>query len=100
MLQSKPEALLAGLSLRHNRLKLLRLLSVLVEDELNGIIVAVFFIDSSYVNEITGILDVDAAIISNNDVVASSIDASADLETLLQTRIDLNEEHQSFNVHL
>lgn len=71
---------------------------ILVANELNGIVVAIFFIDNSYVTSITDILDVDAAIISNNDVVASSIDASAELETLLQTRINLAEDHQSFNI--
>lgn len=71
---------------------------ILVANELNGIVVAIFFIDNSYVTSITDILDVDAAIISNNDVVASSIDASAELETLLQTQINLAEDHQSFNI--
>lgn len=71
---------------------------VIVDDSLNGIIVAVLFIDSSYIEEIGTILDVDSAIISENDVVASSIDASANLPLLLQTRIDLDAGIQSINI--
>lgn len=71
---------------------------ILLDNELNGIIVAIFFINDSYITEITDILDVDAAIISNNDIVASSIDENVNLAELLQTRINLDEAHQSFNL--
>lgn len=72
---------------------------VMVDETMTGIIVAIFFIDNSYVEEISTILDVDAAIISENDVVASSIDASANIELLLQERLDLNAgEMQSINI--
>lgn len=71
---------------------------VLVDEELNGIVVAVFFIDNTYINEIADILDVDAAIISENDIVASSIDDSANLQMLLQERIDFTLDDQSINI--
>lgn len=71
---------------------------VIVDEELNGIVVAVLFIDNSYVEEIGTILDVDSAIITDNSVVASSIDDSANLELLLQTRLDLETGMQSINI--
>src|SRR5690606_15658394 len=71
---------------------------VFVDEELNGIVVAVLFINNSYVEEIGTILDVDSAIITDNSVIASSIDESANLELLLQTRLDLDSGMQSINI--
>lgn len=57
---------------------------VIHDGEITGIVVAVFFINNSYVQEIGIILNVDAAIISDNAVIASSVDRSSGFELLLQ----------------
>ncbi|MGB7338047.1 MAG: ATP-binding protein [Phototrophicaceae bacterium] len=71
---------------------------VLLDEQLTGIIIAVFFIDESYINEISSILDVDAAIINDNDIVATTSGTNLDIATLLQTQLDLTQETQVFNV--
>lgn len=57
---------------------------VMENDEIQGIIVAVIFIDNSYIENISAMLGVDAAIIRDNAAIASNIDPSSGYEQLLQ----------------
>jgi signal transduction histidine kinase len=57
---------------------------VIDNDELQGIVVAVIFIDNSYIEDIGFMLDVDAAIVRNNGAVASTIDPSSNFDLILQ----------------
>ena len=54
------------------------------DEAIMGVIVAVYFVDTSYVEDISSILNVDAAIVRDNDLVASTIDRSSEYERLLQ----------------
>jgi hypothetical protein len=53
------------------------------EGQLSGIVMAVFFLDDVYVQEIGTILNVDAAIVSDNAPVATSIDDSSGYELMI-----------------
>jgi len=57
---------------------------VIAEDEVVWLVVAVFFMNDIYVEEIGSVLNVDAAIVQNNAVIASSIDRSSGYELMLQ----------------
>ena len=52
--------------------------------EVRGAILAVIFIDEEFVNNIGGILNVDIAIVKDNDPIAPMIDPSSGYELLLQ----------------
>jgi signal transduction histidine kinase/DNA-binding response OmpR family regulator len=53
------------------------------DGELTGIVMAVFFLDDVYVEEIGAILNVDAAIVRDNAPVATSIDRSSGYEKMI-----------------
>lgn len=52
--------------------------------ELQGIVVAVFYLDDSFVTQVRDILGADVAVVKDNDVVVSTIDRASGYELLLQ----------------
>lgn len=54
------------------------------DGEIRGAILAVIFIDDAFVTNIGGILDVDIAIVKDNDPIAPMIDPTSGYEQLLQ----------------
>ncbi|MCI0393477.1 MAG: ATP-binding protein [Chloroflexi bacterium] len=52
--------------------------------EVEGVILAVFFVDDLFVTEISDILDTDVAIVADNAVIVSTIDQESGYELLLQ----------------
>ena len=53
------------------------------DDVLSGIVMAVFFLDDIYIQEIGAILNVDAAIVRDNAPIATSIDRSSGYEQMI-----------------
>jgi signal transduction histidine kinase/CheY-like chemotaxis protein len=51
---------------------------------LQGVILAVFYLDASYIQDISQILGVNVALVKDNDVIASTIDPSSDYESLIK----------------
>ena len=71
---------------------------VIANDEIQGIIVAVIFIDNSYIENISSMLGVDVAIIRDNGAVASTIDQSSDYESLLNEGFINASETSAINI--
>lgn len=71
------------------------------EGELTGIVMAVFFLDDVYVQEIGAILNVDAAIVRDNAPVATSIDESSGYELMINegfiSAADINSANISYD---
>ena len=55
----------------------------LQKQKLLGVVVATFYMDQAYVDNITGIINTDVAIIKDNAVIVSSIDPEAGYEYLI-----------------
>ncbi len=53
-------------------------------NQIQGVIMAVFYVDEAYVTEISGVLGADVAIVSQNKPVVSTIDPNTGYEQLLQ----------------
>lgn len=51
--------------------------------ELLGVVVATFYMDQAYIDNITQIINTDVAIVKDNAVIISSIDPNASYETLI-----------------
>lgn len=49
-----------------------------------GVVVAAFYMDQAYIDSISGIIDTDVAIVKDNAVIVSTIDAGAGIETLIK----------------
>lgn len=48
-----------------------------------GVVVAAFYMDQAFIDNISGIIDTDVAIVKDNAVIVSTIDAGAGIETLI-----------------
>lgn len=55
-----------------------------VDDEIQGVVLAVFAIDDSFINRISGILGTNIGLIKDNAVIASTIDRASGYEQLIQ----------------
>ncbi len=51
--------------------------------KLIGVVVAAFFMDQNYIDEISQIINTDVAIVKDNSVIVSTIDAGAGIESLI-----------------
>ena len=52
-------------------------------NELIGVVVAAFYMDQIYIDDISSILDTDIAIVKDNAIIATTIDPAAEYETLI-----------------
>lgn len=68
------------------------------EEELAGVVMAVFFLDDIYVEEIGAILNVDAAIVRDNSPVATSIDRSSGYEQMINDGFIAQSDINSTNI--
>ena len=69
--------------------------------ELQGIVMAVFFIDEPFVAEISTVLSADVGLVVNNEVIASTIDRESGYERLLQEEwIDLGGATKSTSIEV
>jgi len=48
-----------------------------------GVVIAAFYMDQAYIDNLSGIINTDVAIIKNNSVIATTIDPAAGYETLI-----------------
>ena len=53
------------------------------EQELLGVVVATFFMDQSYIDGISQIINTDIAVVKDNSVIVSTIDQGAGIESLI-----------------
>jgi signal transduction histidine kinase len=70
---------------------------VYLDGQLNGIVVAIIFINNSFIEEIGNILNIDAALVRDNAIIVSSIDSSSGYELILQEGF-LDETEASRNI--
>lgn len=66
--------------------------------ELLGVVVATFYMDQAYIDNISQIINTDAAIVKDNAVIVSSIDEGAGYETLINQGWLKSSETPSLNV--
>jgi signal transduction histidine kinase len=67
-------------------------------NDLLGVVVAIFYMDQAYIDNISQIINTDAAIIKDNAVVVSTIDAEAGYESLINQGWLKSAEAPSINV--
>ena len=74
----------SGIAIAPGSSEIIGVSPIVVDDEVNGVIIAVFVVDDEYVTSIGAILDIDAAIVKDNAPIASTIDDSSGYELMLQ----------------
>lgn len=74
----------SGIAIAPQSSQIIGVAPIIGNDEINGVIMAVFVIDEAYVQQIGAVLNVDAAIVKDNAVIASTIDRSSNFEIMLQ----------------
>jgi signal transduction histidine kinase len=52
-------------------------------DRVLGVVVAAFYMDQAYIDNISGIIDTDVAVVKDNAVIVSTIDTGAGIESLI-----------------
>jgi len=67
-------------------------------NDLVGVVVAAFYMDQAYIDNISGIIDTDIAIIKDNAIIATTIDPAAGYETLINEGWLISTELPSTNV--
>jgi signal transduction histidine kinase len=70
---------------------------IYLDGQLNGIVVAVIFINNNFIEEIGNILNVDAALVRDNGIIATNINKSSNYEQILQEGF-LNNPEASVNI--
>ncbi len=55
-----------------------------VSGEINGVVLAAFYLDETFIQNISQIIDTDVAIVRDNDIIVSTIDSAAGLEALIK----------------
>ena len=73
-----------GISIAPGSSQIIGVAPILSDDVVNGVIVAVYVVDESYVQDIGETLGVDAAIVKDNAPIASIIDETSGYELMLQ----------------
>ena len=74
----------SGIAISPGSSQIIGVAPVISHDEINGIIMAVFVINESYVHDIGEILNIDVAIVKDNAPIASTIDSASRYELMLQ----------------
>jgi signal transduction histidine kinase len=70
---------------------------IYLEGQLNGIVVAIIFINNNFIEEIGNVLNIDAALVRDNSIIATTIDRSSGYERILQEGF-LDETEASRNI--
>jgi signal transduction histidine kinase len=63
-----------------------------------GVVVAVFYMDQEYIDDLSGIINTDVAVIKDNAVIASTIDQNAMIESLINDGWLTSNESPTVNV--
>jgi signal transduction histidine kinase len=74
----------SGISIAPQGSQIIGAAPIYLDGQLNGIVVAVIFINNSFVDEIGDILGIDVALVRDNGIIVSTIDRSSGYELILQ----------------
>jgi signal transduction histidine kinase/DNA-binding response OmpR family regulator len=74
----------SGIAISPGSSQIIGVAPIIVDDEINGVIMAVFVINEAYVQAIGAILNIDAAIVKDNAPISSTIDLTSGYELMLQ----------------
>jgi hypothetical protein len=68
------------------------------DNNLLGVVVATFYMDQEYINELSEIINTDVALIKDNAIIATTIDQNATIETLINDNCLTSNETPAVNV--